>query len=332
MIVPRNLPDFSLARIPGSGSCLKGPLAGFGSSMSSFRNVILCADDYGLSDGVSRGIAELAAMGRLSATGAMTNMPGWRRTAHDLEPLKGRIGIGLHLNLTTGIPLGKMARLAPEGRFPPLGEVIAGAFRGRLNGGEVMGEIARQIDAFEEVHGKTPSFIDGHQHVHVLPGVREALFQVLRERGYAGRVWLRDPADRTLSILRRPVGRGKALVVAGLARGFSEAARAAGFATNRGFSGFAPFDLSVPAHRIFAAAFSNLGGAPLVMCHPGHADDELRGLDPAVESRAAELEYLKSDAFAALLEERGLRLVSGPETSGSRQGQTETGLRGGPSV
>ena len=49
--------------------------------MGSFRNVILCADDFGLADGVSQGIVELAQMGRLSATGAMTNMPGWRRAA-----------------------------------------------------------------------------------------------------------------------------------------------------------------------------------------------------------------------------------------------------------
>ena len=47
--------------------------------MRSFRSVILCADDFGLADGVSRGIVELAWKGRLSATGAMTNMPGWRR-------------------------------------------------------------------------------------------------------------------------------------------------------------------------------------------------------------------------------------------------------------
>ncbi|MXQ14500.1 ChbG/HpnK family deacetylase [Microvirga makkahensis] len=285
--------------------------------MSSLRNVILCADDYGLSDGVSRGIAELAAMGRLSATGAMTNMPGWRRASPDLEPLRRRIGIGLHLNLTTGAPLGPMAGLAPAGRFPSLLELLAKAFRGGLDGAEIMGEIARQLDAFEEAQGAAPSFVDGHQHVHVLPGVREALLRVLRGRGLAGRVWLRDPADRTISIVRRPVGRGKALVVRTFARGFAREAHAAGFVTNRGFSGFAPFDLSVPAHRIFEAALSRMDRVPLVMCHPGYGDDELRGLDPAVESRVAELEYLKSDGFGALLEERGIRLVPGVALPGA---------------
>jgi predicted glycoside hydrolase/deacetylase ChbG (UPF0249 family) len=44
------------------------------------------------------------------------------------------------------------------------------------------------------------------------------------------------------------------------------------------------------------------------MCHPGYVDDELQGLDPAVESRLEELNFLKSEAFPALLEERGIAL------------------------
>src|SRR5919112_15611 len=91
-----------------------------GSPMLAFRSVVLCADDFGLADGVSRGIVELAAMGRLSATGAMTNMPGWRRAAADLTPLEGQIAVGLHLNLTTGSPLGPMPQVAPSGLFPAL--------------------------------------------------------------------------------------------------------------------------------------------------------------------------------------------------------------------
>jgi predicted glycoside hydrolase/deacetylase ChbG (UPF0249 family) len=280
--------------------------------MPVLRSVVLCADDFGLADGVSRGIVELAEMGRLSATGAMTNMPGWRRAAADLKPLRGRIGIGLHLNLTTGAPLGAMPGLAPARVFPALRDLLPMALKRGLDADEIAAEIGRQLDAFEDVHGEPPGFVDGHQHVHVLPVIRMALMRVLRERGHAGRVWLRDPSDTAAAILRRPVGRSKALIVTTLARGFARAAHGAGFATNKGFSGFAPFDLSVPASRAFEAAFSRLGESSAVMCHPGHVDEELRGLDSAVESRAAELAYLKSDAFGALLEERGIRLVASP--------------------
>jgi chitin disaccharide deacetylase len=283
--------------------------------MSSFRSVILCADDFGLADGVSRGIVELAEMGRLSATGAMTNMPGWRRMARSLMPLRDRIAVGLHLNFTAGSPLGPMPRLAPSGRFPDLKDLLPKALKRQLPGGEIAQEISRQIEAFEEALGHAPAFVDGHQHVHVLPAIRPALIQALNARGYAGRVWLRDPSDKAMAILRRPIGRSKALIVKSLARGFARSAHAAGFRTNKGFSGFAPLDLSVPAARVFEEAFSKLGAHPLVMCHPGYVDDELRALDPALQSRVEELNYLKSDAFRDLLEQRGLRLVPRPEAS-----------------
>jgi chitin disaccharide deacetylase len=283
--------------------------------MSSFRSVILCADDFGLADGVSRGIVELAEMGRLSATGAMTNMPGWRRAARSLMPLRDRIAVGLHLNFTAGSPLGPVPRLAPSGRFPDLKDLLPKALKRQLPGGEIAQEISRQIEAFEEALGHAPAFVDGHQHVHVLPAIRPALIQALNARGYAGRVWLRDPSDKAMAILRRPIGRSKALIVKSLARGFARSAHAAGFRTNKGFSGFAPLDLSVPAARVFEEAFSKLGAHPLVMCHPGYVDDELRALDPALQSRVEELNYLKSDAFRDLLEQRGLRLVPRPEAS-----------------
>jgi chitin disaccharide deacetylase len=283
--------------------------------MSSFRSVILCADDFGLADGVSRGIVELAEMGRLSATGAMTNMPGWRRMARSLMPPRDRIAVGLHLNFTAGTPLGPMPRLAPLGAFPALKDLLPKALKRQLPDSEIAEEISRQIEAFEEAFGDAPAFVDGHQHVHVLPAIRPALIQALKVRGYAGRVWLRDPSDKAMAILRRPIGRSKALIVKSLARGFARSAHAAGFRTNKGFSGFAPLDLSVPVARVFEEAFSKLGAHPLVMCHPGYVDDELRALDPALESRVEELNYLKSDAFRDLLEEQGLRLVPGPEAS-----------------
>ncbi|MFL4993994.1 MAG: ChbG/HpnK family deacetylase, partial [Microvirga sp.] len=125
--------------------------------MSSFRSVILCADDFGLADGVSRGIVELAEMGRLSATGAMTNMPGWRRMARSLMPLRDRIAVGLHLNFTAGTPLGPMPRLATLGAFPALKDLLPKALKRQLPDSEIAEEISRQIEAFEEAFGDAPA-------------------------------------------------------------------------------------------------------------------------------------------------------------------------------
>ncbi|HEY8382789.1 MAG TPA: ChbG/HpnK family deacetylase [Microvirga sp.] len=276
------------------------------------RSVVLCADDFALTEGVSRGILELAEAGRISATSAMTNRPAWADLAGTLKPLAGRIGVGLHLNFTTGEPLGPLQELAPSGRFPEIKPLMRQAFAGRLPRAELRGEIERQLDAFVGAFGSPPAFVDGHQHAHVLPVIRGELLAALGARGWQGRVWLRDPSDRVGPILRRQVSWRKALVVGGLAFGFRRAARAAGFDTNEGFSGYSPFDLATTPERVFGQAFLALGPRPLVMCHPGYWDEGLRALDPDVESRDFEKDYLRSEAFDRLLAERGLRLAPRP--------------------
>jgi hypothetical protein len=278
----------------------------------SEKSVVLCADDFGLAEGVSRGILELAHRGRLSATSAMTSCPAFPRMAPGLEDLGEHIAVGLHLNLTTGAPLGPMPAFAPGGRFPAGREVVRRAFRGRLPLEEIAGEIERQLDAFEQALGRPPAFADGHNHVHVLPGVRAALMRAVARR--APGAWVRDPADRLGAILRRGLSVRKALMVRGFALGFGAAARRHGLDTNEGFSGFSPFDQTSEedAHRLFDATLTALGPKPLVMCHPGYPDDALRALDTVVGTRAVELAYLGSGRFGELLEERKVELVARP--------------------
>jgi hypothetical protein len=276
------------------------------------RRVVLCADDYGLTEGVSRGILEVAEAGRISATSAMTNRPAWARMAPALRGLADRVAVGLHLNLTAAEPLGRMPIVAPGGTFPRLEDLLRRAYTGRLPGGEIRAEIDRQLDAFEEAFGAPPAFVDGHQHVHVLPVIRPALLQALAARGLAGRAWLRDPSDGVVPIVRREVSANKALLVKALAIGFRRAARAAGFDTNEGFSGFSPFDPAMPPERVFAQALVDLGPRPVVMAHPGYADADLAGVDPDVECRPLELASLKSEAFRRMLEERQVVLARHP--------------------
>jgi chitin disaccharide deacetylase len=138
------------------------------------------------------------------------------------------------------------------------------------------------------------------------------LLQALSARGLQGRVWLRDPSDSVLAIIRREVSANKALIVKALSIGFRRAARAAGFDTNEGFSGYSPFELATTPDRVFQRAFLDLGPRPVVMAHPGYADETLRSLDPDVGSRPHELAYLASQAFQDLMQERGVVLSTGP--------------------
>ncbi len=280
----------------------------------------LCADDYALSQGVSRGILEALRERRLTATSALVTTPSWPLCAGELRQYSAAADIGFHLNLTLGSPLGPMPEFASSGRFPSVGKVIIKALTGKLPEAEIREEILRQIDAFCAHFGAAPAFADGHCHVHILPQVRAQLFASLAQKGLAGKVWLRDSSDSVLRIFRRQAGTlnqagslKKALSVAFLGSGFGKEASARGFLTNDGFAGFSAFDPGRDYGADFAGYLRAPGPRHLVMCHPGYCDAELLAADPVTHSRERELGFLLSPAFRALLELNGAELARMPD-------------------
>jgi len=269
----------------------------------------LCADDFALSPAVTAGILEALQAGRLTATCAMTTQPHWAEAAQKFRDFSPDADLGLHFNLTLAGPLGKMPRFAASGAFPAMNAIVPAAWRGALPLDEIRDEIRRQLDAFEQAHGSAPDFVDGHQHVQVLPGVAETLLAELSARGLAGKCWLRDSADRPKRIFSRGKHWGKALTVAGLARGFRKKARAAGFALNDGFAGFSDFNASGDYGADFASYLLAPGAKHLVMCHPGHVDAELARLDPVTDSRESELAFLLSPRFSEVTSGAGAKLT-----------------------
>lgn len=270
----------------------------------------LIADDYGMTAGVSRGIIRLLEHGRISGAGAMTNRPHWKGWSNAFRGFHGTADLGVHLNLTLGKPLTRMPRFAPRDVLPAIGDVTKGSLSMRLPTEELEAEIDAQLDAFEDAMDARPDFIDGHQHVHGLPGVRRAFFAVLAKRYAKGtRPWLRDPSDTLKNVVRRGRNIQKALAVAGLTSGMAASARKAGFLTNDTFAGFSAFDPKQDYAAEFASSLLNPGSRHLVMCHPGEVDDDLRGLDPVVETRPQELAFLLSDQASELMSASGMRLT-----------------------
>ena len=276
---------------------------------------ILIADDYALTEGVSRAICDLLAKGRLSGTGAMTNQPGWPSLAPALQPFFDRRDIGLHLTLTLGAPLGEMPNLAPDGVLPKLGSLLSGSLTGQLSRVEITQEIMRQIGAFQEHTGRLPDFIDGHQHVHVLPIVRAALFEAVERFQPGWRPWLRVPADHLGAIMARGTTVGKALFIALLAQGFASSAKKRGFPVNDSFSGVSDFKADGGFAHDFRRYLLVSGKHHLVMCHPGHSDEALAALDPGTKARDEEFAFFNSDAFDALMMSMNMRVARFSETA-----------------
>lgn len=276
------------------------------------REFALIADDFALTPAVSAGILDLLAAQRLSGTGAMTNRPAWPAGAAELRAVAPAIDVGLHLNLTLGAPVGPMPLLAPAGTLPPMRTLIGGLARPGFPIGEIEAEIGRQLDAFADRLGRMPDFVDGHQHVHVLPRIRGALFRALAARlspDGGRRPWIRDPFDTPGRILVRGVAVSKAQLIAGLSAGFARAARRSGFRTNHGFAGVSPFDPGADYAAEFRRYLVAPGRAHLVMCHPGRdGDADLAGLDPVVDSRPREWAYLGSPRFCEHLAQDGFAI------------------------
>jgi chitin disaccharide deacetylase len=277
--------------------------------MAKERIIALCADDYGLSHGVSLGILQALDAGRLTAVSALVNGPRWPAMGRELLRHSANADVGLHFNLTLGRPLGPMPVFAPKGSFPPVSNVIRMALRGKLPIEEIRAEIDRQLDRFEAVMERAPDFVDGHQHVHGLPGVRDALLEALDARNLAGRAWLRNPADGAHRIALRRAHARKALAVRGLTSGLRRAAKRHGYAVNDGFAGFSDFHPGKDYARAFETYLRAPGSRHLVMCHPGHVDDELKSLDPVTITREQELAFLLSPRLPELLAKRGFRLA-----------------------
>ena len=276
------------------------------------RPIWLCADDYGISTSVNKAIRELVMRGRINATSVMAAAPSLTRSeAASLNMLNAgarRVAIGLHVTLTAPFaPMSASFRPLRNGAFLPLEQML---LRGtlRLLSRQKLGiEIATQLKAFVTLFGRAPDFIDGHQHVHLFPQVRDALLDVVREA--APKAWVRQ-CGRAVAP-PNPLADRKALVLDWLSRAFRARAGKLGIATNPAFAG--TYDFAAEAPPDFAELFPDflrkLPAHSVVMCHPGFVDAELTRLDPLTTLREREYAFLAGDAFPVLLRAHGVALA-----------------------
>ena len=151
------------------------------------RRIWLCADDYGISPGVNRAIRDLIERGRLNATSVMV-----------VGPAIGRDEVAALQSVAASEPAlrDRPARDA-DGAVPAADDAFPAARRRHVPavsedccapaccGGSIReiihAELMAQLAAFEELFGRAPDFVDGHQHVQLFPQVRDAFLRAVKQ-------------------------------------------------------------------------------------------------------------------------------------------------------
>ncbi len=268
------------------------------------RLLIVNADDYGLTEGISRGILRAHREGLVTSTSVLAVGPAFAATGPWLRDAE-RLGVGVHLAVVGEDPPLLTAAEIPtlvdrRGRLSSSWRAfLLRAATGRVDPADLRRELAAQLERVAGL-GRPITHLDSHQHVHLWPLVARVVIDLAKAHRIAA---IRVPRSDG----RRWAGHA----VNGLARLLAARATAAGLRFPARFWGFDE------AGRLGAAdvhaALGRLDGTGELCAHPGERDeparryawgyrwdDELRVLtDPALR-RAIAARGVELGTFAAL--------------------------------
>jgi len=271
----------------------------------------LCADDYGISPAVNRAIRDLIARGRINATSVMVIAPSFSAPeALALCNLRGpdrHPATGLHFTLTAPFrpATGAYRPVAPDGAFLGLSRTLATGLLCRLDPDALVAEAESQLSAFQAAFGRPPDFVDGHQHVHLLPQVSDALLIAVKR--LAPGAWIRQ-CGRSMP-LRWRWNDPKGILLDILSARLRARSAACGMRTNPAFAGTYNFVRATEFETLFRSFLQSLPDGGLVMCHPGFVDAELQRLDQFTSMREQEHAFFAGERFPELLATHGIVLA-----------------------
>jgi len=243
------------------------------------RTLIVNADDFGLTRGVSRGILEAHQRGIVTSTTVIVNRPIDPALVEAL--LASGLGAGLHLNLTLGAPVTNPTRVPSlvdaDGTF--IRDAREAAARAKKDEARI--ELGNQIDRFRSLMGRFPTHLDSHHHV----GRHEPILELVLDFARALKVPVRSQDDRIRAAARHLKLRTPDHFV--------------------GESGPEPY---WTAARVLEHLKALPDGVTEFMTHPGHYDEDLAYSRYGTQ-RDIELVGLTDPRARELIQREGIRLA-----------------------
>jgi chitin disaccharide deacetylase len=146
------------------------------------RRLIVNADDFGLTRGVSGGILAAHRRGLVTSSTMIVNSAADRESI--AEARDSGLALGLHVNFTLGAPLTRGRSLVgPDGRF--VRDARRAAARADVT--DASREVDAQIEKFLTLVKRAPTHLDSHHHVAMFSPIREAFLGAARRLGVAVR-------------------------------------------------------------------------------------------------------------------------------------------------
>jgi hopanoid biosynthesis associated protein HpnK len=294
------------------------------------RQLIVNADDFGLTTGVNRAIVETHKGGIVSSTTLMANGAAFDDAVERVRAVP-TLSVGCHVVLVDGTPVSApdavdtllaIRSAEPEKFHSRLSAVAARAVFGGFDPDQLVEEITAQIRAIQSASlGVT--HLDTHKHTHVFPEILGALLRAARICGVPA---LRNPFVPVAAVSARGfTGKPRLLtrysqvrMLRSFARQFRVKVRRAGLMTPDGVVGVVETGSLNPS--LLRQTLTNLpDGTWELVCHPGYDDADLRAARTRlIDSRDQERRLLMSEDLRTFLDERKIRVIGYREFVGSR--------------
>ncbi len=267
--------------------------------------LIVNADDYARTPEVARGIRQAHRRGIVTSTTAMMNMAG---AGQDLQLAHGecpRLGLGVHLVLTSGRPLTSPACVPSlvdgDGNLRKLEHFLARLDLVKVD--EVEAEWRAQVERFQAIAGRLPDHLDSHHHSsYFTEDLFRLMLELASEYGCAIRLAFAQGAEA--GMIGLPVELASAIA--------EFAPRLMAEYRPRGPDAFYPsfYDEQATRQELIAILDRLPEGTFELMCHPGHVDAALLAGSTYARQREAELAILTDPSLKEAVEARGIELIS----------------------
>jgi len=246
--------------------------------------LIVNADDFGYTPGVTSGIVRAHHQGIVTATTMMANAPDTEGAGRAARATRS-LDVGAHLVTTYGKPVSPpdavRSLIGKDGRFPRVSDLLR---TGQPKAAEALVEYRAQYRRVSDLIGREPTHLDTHHWVHDMPALEEAMLALARETGAAARTHdgrqrarFRDAGVRTPDRFVREFQHTGAI--------------------------------HLDAMLDLLERLAEEGGVIELMCHPADPDPALLGGSSYAEERGIELDTLTHPRVREAVERLGIELV-----------------------